>query len=178
MKDYSGRFGADRSGAPRATAVLMVCLGNICRSPMAQGMLARAARREGLAIDADSAGTSGWHIGAAPDPRAVAVCSRRGADISRQRCRQVEAQDFADFDLILAMDVRNLDALSAIRPARPRAALGLLLDFAPPPLQGVEVPDPYFDGIAAFDRTLDMIAAGVEGLMRHLARADAAAHPR
>ena len=151
----------------RLLRVLMVCLGNICRSPMAQGALEAAARAGGLAVRVDSAGVMGWHEGAAPDARAMAAASRRGLDITGQRARAVVAQDFHACDLVLAMDARVHDALRAQRPPAARASLGLLLDYAPH-LGRRDVPDPYYGGADAFDRALDLIEHGVAGLVPHL----------
>ena len=150
-----------------ALHVLMVCLGNICRSPMAQGALEAAARAGGLAVRVDSAGVMGWHEGAAPDARAMAAASRRGLDITGQRARAVVAQDFHACDLVLAMDARVHDALRAQRPPAARASLGLLLDYAPH-LGRRDVPDPYYGGADAFDHALDLIEHGVAGLVPHL----------
>lgn len=152
---------ARSSGKPR---ILMVCLGNICRSPMAQGALEHAAATAGLPVHVDSAGTSGWHMGDAPDPRSVAAAARRGYDIAGQRARGVMAQDFADFDLMLAMDAANLAALRRRAPADPRARIRRLLP-------DMDVPDPYYDGPAAFDQALDLIERGVAELLRELSPA-------
>ena len=150
------------------TRVLMVCLGNICRSPMAQGALELAAARAGLDVAVDSAGIGGWHTGDAPDPRAIAAASRRGASILGQRARQVSPEDFHAFDLILGMEPRHLRSLEDVAPRTAIARLGLLLDYAPD-LRATGVPDPYYDGPEAFDRALDLIEAGVEGLIAEIA---------
>jgi protein-tyrosine phosphatase len=147
--------------------VLMVCLGNICRSPMAQAVLAARAAAAGLAVTADSAGILGWHDGSPPDPRSVAAAARRGLDIASQRARRVIAEDFARFDLLCAMDGRILDGLRQRRPPGSPARLGLLMDFAPGPA-GRAVPDPYHEGDEAFDAVLDMIEAAVDGLLARL----------
>ena len=118
--------------------VLMVCLGNICRSPMAEGAL-RCRLPDGCGVDVDSAGTAAWHVGKPPDPRAVAEAARHEVDISGQRARRVSTQDFRDFDLICAMDRSNLADLEAMRPADGRAEIRLLCE-------DTDVPDPWHDG--------------------------------
>ena len=147
--------------------VLMVCLGNICRSPLAQGVIERAVADAGIAVEADSAGVGGWHRGEPPDPRAQAAAAARGLDISGQRARQTRQADFEDFDLILAMDESNLAALERARPEGARARLALLLDHAPGSER--EVPDPYYGGADGFERVVDLIEAGVAGLLEDLA---------
>jgi protein-tyrosine phosphatase len=149
-------------------AVLVVCLGNICRSPMAQGAIETAARRAGLPLYVDSAGTSGWHIGDPPDPRAMAAAAARGHDITRQRARPLCCDDFDVFDLILAADRRNLSALQQRRPQAARARLGLLLDEVPA-LAGRDVPDPYYDGPEAFAHALDLCEQAAAALVARLA---------
>lgn len=147
--------------------ILMVCLGNICRSPLAQGALEAAAADAGLDLTVDSAGTSNWHVGSPPDPRAIAVAQSRGLSIEAQRARQVEAGDFTRFDLVCAMDSDNLAALRALAPPGAPARLALLLDFAPlAVLRGI--PDPYHDGPEGFDAVLDLIEQGVAGLVAAL----------
>ena len=151
--------------APR---ILMVCLGNICRSPMAQGVMEAAAARAGVAVAVDSAGVGGWHEGEGPDPRAVAAARRRGYDISAQRARKLRARDFHDFDLILAMDESNFAALERARPADARARLAFLLEHADGPER--EVPDPYYGDGDGFERVLDLIEAGVAGVLDRTAQ--------
>jgi len=148
--------------------VLFVCLGNICRSPTAEGVFRALAARAGLPVHADSAGTGGWHAGEPPHPPSVAAARRRGYDLSALRARQVTPGDFTAFDLILAMDRRNLADLGRIAPAAGQGArLGLFLDHAPE--TGLtEVPDPWYSG--EFDRTLDLVEAGCRGLIRDLAQ--------
>jgi protein-tyrosine phosphatase len=125
-------------------SVLMVCLGNICRSPLAEAALRAAAEKDGLDIEVDSAGTGDWHIGHAPDPRAQAVAKRLGGlDISHLRARQVTADDFHRFDHILAMDEANMRNLRAMQPPGSRAKLSLLLDHLPGH-EGRAVADPYY----------------------------------
>ena len=127
--------------------VLCVCLGNICRSPMAEGALRRVLAAE---HHVDSAGTGAWHAGNPPDPRGLATARRRGYDNSAQRARQVTADDFRTFDLILAMDASNLETLQQIAPPDTTARIRM---FHP----GGDVPDPYYGGDSGFDTVLDMI---------------------
>lgn len=150
-------------------SVLFVCLGNICRSPTAEGVFRALCAREGLGerVRIDSAGTGGWHIGEAPDRRAQAAARRRGIDLAGQRGRQVSAADFGRFDYLLAMDRDNLAALRRLRPADFAGHLGLFLDFAPgAPLR--DVPDPYYGGVDGFDEVLDLIEAASHGLLAEI----------
>lgn len=149
--------------------VLMVCLGNICRSPLAQGVLETRAAAAGVALTVESAGTSGWHDGSPPDPRAIAAAARRGIDISRQTARRVVPGDFRRFDLMCAMDRRNLDTLHRLSPPGAAARLALLMDFSPADA-GASVPDPYYEGDHAFDFVLDMIERAVDGLLADISR--------
>lgn len=130
-------------------SVLFVCLGNICRSPLAEAALREAAQRDGLAIMVDSAGTGAWHIGHPPDPRSHAEALRHGIDISSYRARQVTLADFARFDRIVAMDRQNLGDLEAMAPAGARARLSLLLDHVAG-MEGHDVIDPYYGGPQGF----------------------------
>ena len=139
--------------------ILCVCLGNICRSPMAEGVLRALAAAEGLALEVDSAGTGAWHVGAPPTREGVAAARARGYDTARQRARQVEAQDFHTFDLILAMDNANLAVLTRMRPAGARAELRL---FHP---EAGDIPDPYGGDRAEYERTLDLVEAGARALL-------------
>jgi len=149
--------------------VLFVCLGNICRSPTAEGVLRHLALREapGLALDIDSAGTADYHIGAPPDLRSQRTALKRGIDISKLQARQVSGQDFARFDLILAMDGENLRELEAMKPRGSRAAVKLFLDYAPH-LNLRDVPDPYYRDAAAFEQVLDLATAAARGLLATL----------
>ncbi len=148
----------------KTQSVLMVCLGNICRSPMAEGALRAAAGKAGLSLTVDSAGTGGWHKGEAPDPRAQAAALRGGVDISGQRARQVRPADFDDFDLILAMDRDNLADLAALMPKGARAQLSLLMDHVPG-RAGKSVADPYYGDAKGFDRTWAEVTAGAAGVL-------------
>ncbi len=151
--------------------VLFVCLGNICRSPTAHGVFASQVAAAGLSdsIGIDSAGTGGWHIGAAPDERATLTARSRGYDLSALRARQVAPEDFQRFELMLAMDDSNLQALRDMAPVSFTGHLGLFLDFHPdPPVR--EVPDPYYGGDDGFDHVLDLIEAASSGLLDALSR--------
>mgnify|MGYP000556093350 CR=1 FL=1 len=146
--------------------VLFVCMGNICRSPTAQGVFAEMVRREGLAhlIHIDSAGTHAYHVGEPPDTRAQAAAANRGIDLSDQRARRVHAQDFDAFDYVLPMDSSNYEDLEGIRPSSATAILRRFLDYAPH-VHEQDVPDPYYGGPRGFERVLDLIEAGSEGLL-------------
>jgi protein-tyrosine phosphatase len=151
------------------TSVLMVCLGNICRSPTAEGVLRHLAAQAAppAKIDIDSAGTADYHIGAPPDHRSQRAALRRGIDISGLRARQVIQNDFVRFDLILAMDRENLRELEAMKPANSRASLKLFLEYAPD-LNLSDVPDPYYRDSAAFEEVLDLTTAASRGLLASL----------
>ncbi len=149
-------------------SVLFVCLGNICRSPLAEAALRAEAQRLGTDIDVDSAGTGDWHVGRPPDPRTVAVARRNGIDISNLRARQVRADDFFRFDHIVALDAQNLTDLRALQPAGATARLSLLLDHVEG-RTGQAVADPYYGDDAGFDGAWADAAAGAAGLARLLA---------
>jgi len=148
--------------------VLFVCLGNICRSPTAEGVFRAAVEARGLEsrFEIDSAGTGDWHIGAPPDHRAQRAAARRGVDLSRLRARQIAADDMAKFDHIIAMDAANYADLTRLAGPRHRHKVRLLLaDSA----LGEEVPDPYYGGAAGFDRALDLIEAACAEWLERLA---------
>jgi low molecular weight protein-tyrosine phosphatase len=149
--------------------VLFVCLGNICRSPTAEAVFRAVVQREAadLHIEIDSAGTGGYHIGEPPDSRAQAAARRRGYDMSAQRARQVHADDFHRFDLILAMDEDNLATLQDRAPVTARDRVRLFLEFAPD-ADRVDVPDPYYGGANGFEEVLDLVEAASMGLIAHL----------
>lgn len=149
--------------------VLFVCMGNICRSPTAEGVFRHIVEEEGLAdkIGIDSAGTHAYHVGEKPDPRARETALQRGIDLSTLRARRVLAEDFATFDYILAMDEDNYAGLSSICPAGMEAKLHLFLSFAPG-LRETEVPDPYYGGQHGFDRVFDMVAEASRGLLQDI----------
>jgi protein-tyrosine phosphatase len=150
--------------------VLFVCLGNICRSPTAEGVLRGIGAREfaGVPLYVDSAGTADYHVGDPPDRRTVAAASRRGYDLASLRARRVSRTDFENFDYILAMDRANLAELEQLGQGVIGARVGLLLEFAPE-LKIEEVPDPYYGGPEDFERVLDLCEAGARGLLRRLA---------
>lgn len=148
-------------------SVLFVCLGNICRSPLAEGVFRELAAREGVAVRIDSAGTGDWHLGHAPDKRAQAVAAKNGVDICSLRARLVTPDDFRTFDYIVAMDASNLANLEAMRPDDATAKVGRLLDYATQ--AGVpDVPDPYYGGPEGFDETYRLVEAGAKGLLQHI----------
>ncbi|MGJ3259997.1 MAG: low molecular weight protein-tyrosine-phosphatase [Rhodospirillales bacterium] len=146
--------------------VLFVCLGNICRSPTAEGVFRDLVRREGLAgkIGTDSCGTGGWHVGDPPDGRACAEAERRGIDLGDLRARQVCHSDFEDFDYVLGMDDRNLQHLQAMCPPEHRERVKLFLSFAPE-VGRHDVPDPYYGGPDGFRDVFDMIDKASHGLL-------------
>jgi protein-tyrosine phosphatase len=163
-----------RGATPRKAeyAVLMVCMGNICRSPTAEAVLRHKLREAGLheRVHVDSAGTHGYHTGAPPDGRAQTHAGRRGYDLSALRARRVSAADFEAFDLLLAMDRENLEALHALAPAGEQGRARRLLEFATPSPGSLDVPDPYYGSTAGFERVLDLVEAGCDGLIATLRR--------
>ena len=150
------------------TRVLMVCMGNICRSPMAQTVAQKLAQDAGLSqqMEIESAGTHAHHAGERPDPRAVAALTSRSYSMGRIRSRRVVSSDFQRFDLILPMDSGNLVELQRVCPPEHAGKLRLFLAFAEGQ-EGTEVPDPYYGNAAGFARVLDLCEAGVRGLIRH-----------
>lgn len=150
-------------------SVLMVCMGNICRSPTAEGVLRHAVREAGLEdrIHIDSAGTHDYHVGSPPDHRSCEHASRRGYDLSALRARQVHRKDFERFDLVLAMDWDNLEMLQEQCPPEHRHKLKRLMEFAPDGLSDV-VADPYYGGHDGFEQVLDHVEAACEGLLQHI----------
>lgn len=148
--------------------VLFVCLGNICRSPTAEGVLRHKLREAGLAdqIEVASAGTGDWHVGGPPDQRSQAAAKLRGYDLSAQRAQQVTRADFATYDLILAMDSNNLRNLKALQPARSKAELDLFLRRYESDID--DVPDPYHDSDQGFEYVLDLIERAADLLVIEL----------
>lgn len=159
--------------------ILFVCLGNICRSPMAEGVFRRVAEEEGLIdrFEIDSAGLGDWHIGQAPDHRAQKAARTRRVDISGQSARQVVDEDFERFDLLLVMDRSNFAELKARAPHEARGKIRLFLDYAPH-AGAKDVPDPFFGGADGFDHALDLIEAASRGLLASLTGEDAVAAKR
>ena len=154
--------------------VLLVCMGNICRSPIAQGVFENVLRREGLEgeVFVDSAGTGSWHVGSPPDDRARRSASRRGLDLSSQRARQISRDDCESFDYVLTMDEDNYRTVAAL--CRGNAVVRPFLDFATDSPER-EVPDPYYGGPDGFECVLDLVEKASEGLLedirtRHLSR--------
>ncbi len=149
--------------------VLFVCLGNICRSPTAEGVFRKLIEEKGYTdkIEVDSAGTHAYHVGEPPDERAQTAAARRGIDIHHLRGRRAELKDMKEFDYVLAMDRENLEHLLSLRTARHEQIIELFLTFAPQRPER-EVPDPYFGGVGGFDRVLDMIAEAAEGLLEDI----------
>lgn len=151
--------------------VLLVCMGNICRSPTAEGVLRSHVERAGLAgeVEVDSAGTHAYHVGEPPDPRSQKVAASRGYQLAHLRARRVATADFLRFDLILAMDRDNLAILREACPPEEQHRLGLLLDYARN-AQHDEVPDPYYGGPEGFERVLDLIEDGCSGVIEDIRR--------
>jgi protein-tyrosine phosphatase len=149
--------------------VLFVCTGNICRSPMAEGVFKRHVQQGGLdgRIATDSAGTHDYHVGDPPDPRAQRAAGRRGYDLGALRARQVNLSDFASFDYVLAMDEVNLRFLERLCPSQHAQKLKLFMEFSTGPALR-EVPDPYYGGEQDFERVLDMVEQAAQGLLDHL----------
>ena len=147
-------------------SVLFVCLGNICRSPLAEGILRRAAKARNIPLEVDSAGTGGYHIGALPDERARAEGFSRGCEMT-MRARQVAPEDFVKFDYVIAMDAMNRRDL--LRMAGPHTAkVRLMRSFDPDAPEGAEVPDPYYDDPARFQEVGDMIERAIDGLLTEI----------
>jgi protein-tyrosine phosphatase len=156
--------------------VLFVCMGNICRSPIAQGVFEDVLRCEGLEdeVFVDSAGTGAWHVGSPPDKRAQRSAGLRGLDLSSQRARRISPEDCNNFDYVLTMDEDNYRAVSSL--CRGSAVVRPFLDFATNSPER-EVPDPYYGGPDGFEHVLDLVEEASEGLledihMRHLSRRD------
>ena len=148
--------------------VLFVCLGNICRSPTAEGVLRHKLRAAGLTgrVDVASAGTGDWHVGNPPDKRSQAADLRRGYDLSAQRAQQVTRADFSSYDLILAMDQSNLRHLKTLQPTQGKAELDLFLRRYESSVD--DVPDPYYDGEHGFEQVLDLIEQACDLLVIEL----------
>ncbi|MEQ6918298.1 low molecular weight protein-tyrosine-phosphatase [Halomonas aquatica] len=148
--------------------VLFVCLGNICRSPTAEGVFRYYLEQAGLAsrVEVDSCGIGSWHVGKAPDPRAREAAARRGFDLSSLRARQLAGEDFERFDYVLAMDHDNLTAIEAQRPEDSDVVTGLFLAFAGLPDRAV--PDPYYGDDGGFEAVLDLIESASQGLLAEI----------
>jgi len=157
-----------RNGTSTAK-VLFVCMGNICRSPTAEGVFRHAVASAGLErrISIDSAGTHDYHLGHAPDRRTQSAAAQRGYDLAGLRARQVTRQDFIDFDYILAMDQDNLSQLRQLAPPQYRGKLSLFMDYSRA-RRGEEVPDPYYGGAQGFELVLDMTEDAAQGLLQQI----------
>ena len=151
------------------TRVLFVCMGNICRSPTAEGVFRHLVEQQGLSetIATDSAGTHDYHIGDAPDARSQSAASRRGYDLSALRARQVTREDFSNFDYVLAMDAHNRNLLLQQCPQEYRGRVSLFLEFASGDVPR-EMPDPYYGGAQGFETVLDLAENAVQGLLNHI----------
>lgn len=147
-------------------SILMVCTGNICRSPMAEGALRAAAVREGLALRLDSAGTHGYHVGEPPDPRARQVAREGGAPIDDLRARRVSQEDFREFDLILAADRGHLRELAQLQPEGARAQVELILPFSGAFAANSDLADPYYGDLADFREVWRQLQLATPGLLR------------
>lgn len=145
-------------------SILFVCLGNICRSPLAEAAMRDAAARVGIEVEVDSAGTGDWHAGNPPDPRSVAEAAKHGIDISGYRARRVRGEDFRRFDHMLALDPQNLRDLRAMAPGDTQAQLALVMDFVAG-RAGEGVRDPYYGDAADFEAVWRDVSAAAEGLV-------------
>lgn len=157
------------SAPQRPVRLLFVCLGNICRSPTAEGVMRSIVLAEGLGgwIELDSAGTGSWHVGSPPDSRARAAAARRGVELTGT-ARQVDRGDFERFDLILAMDSSNLGELRAIAPVQLRGKVRLLREFDPDADGDLDVPDPYYGAAGGFEEVFDLVQAACGGLLEEI----------
>lgn len=153
----------------RTIKILFICTGNICRSPTAEGVLRHLITQAGLesTIEIDSAGTSAYHVGEAPDPRSQAAAKARNIDISQLQARAISIEDFNYYDYILAMDEYNYYHLRKLCPAELVTKIGLFMDYAPA-LKRYAVPDPYYGGPQGFDLVLDLITVAAQGLLTQI----------
>jgi protein-tyrosine phosphatase len=156
--------------------VLFVCMGNVCRSPISQGVFEELVRREGLEgeISVDSAGTHSYHMGRAPDPRAQESARRRGLDLSLQRARRITPEDCERYDYVLTMDGENYRLVSALCRSG-SAEIQPFLDYAPDCTQ-TEVPDPYYGGPEGFERVMDLVEAASKGLLEDIKKKHLVGH--
>ena len=151
------------------TRILIVCMGNICRSPMAEGLLRHKVEAAGLSLHVrlDSAGTGPWHVGKPPDPRAVAICRENGIEIEDLRARQIHREDFSEFDWILCADRENLRELHALAPRRAWPRVVLLLDWAGLGKKA-DVPDPYAGSLKDFQRVYALLDKATDAMLTRL----------
>lgn len=154
---------------PNRVKVLLICMGNICRSPTAHAVFRHLVQEHGLTelIEIDSAGTHAYHVGNPPDSRSMQTARKRGIDMSDLRARQVDLGDFYHYDYLIAMDDYNLSLLQEMAPRDMAHKLSLFLSFAPH-LKEREVPDPYYGGADGFELVFDMVQAASEGLLSHI----------
>jgi protein-tyrosine phosphatase len=171
VRRAAARVFAKSEPVSTARGVLFVCMGNICRSPTAEGVLRKRLAEAAPELDVvvASAGTHAYHVGNPPDPRAIRAAERRGVDLKALRARQVTVEDFATFELVIAMDPTNHAALIELCPPELRERVRLLLDFAPH-LGRDDVPDPYYGGANGFEYVLDLVEEASTGLIEHLRR--------
>lgn len=150
------------------TSVLFVCMGNICRSPTAEGVFRSYVEKSGLqdSVKIDSAGTHAYHSGEPSDSRAIAAAARRGFSLSEIRARRIEDEDFETFDYVIAMDIENLENLRARAGEQHQSKVSLFLEFSS--ADEIEVPDPYYGGAAGFERVLDLVEDASRGLLEML----------
>jgi protein-tyrosine phosphatase len=150
--------------------IVFVCLGNICRSPTAEGVMRQLAARAGIDVVLDSAGTGSWHVGEPPDPRTVRAANKRGYELEHLRGRQFGLQDFRDFDLIVAMDRSNLDAITRLSAlcSGPVPPIRMLRSFDPTSDLDADAPDPYSGGARGFEDVLDICERACAGLIDHV----------
>ena len=157
----------------KTVSVVFVCMGNICRSPTAEGVFRYVVTQEQLSdrIKIDSAGTHAYHIGESPDPRSQSTAKNRGVDLSSQRARKIAIKDFTEFDYVIAMDRSNHEILKrlsiSVEDGVPKSKLHLFMEFANNS-EFDEVPDPYYGGGNGFERVFDMVKAASEGLLEHI----------
>lgn len=154
---------------PNRVKVLLICMGNICRSPTAHAVFRNLVQEHGLTelIEIDSAGTHAYHVGNPPDSRSMQTARKRGIDMSDLRARQVDLGDFYHYDYLIAMDDYNLSLLQEMAPSDMAHKLSLFLSFAPH-INHREVPDPYYGGADGFELVFDMVQAASEGLLHHI----------
>lgn len=153
--------------AERKPSVLFVCTGNICRSPTAEGILRKRVEELGLDVAVDSAGTHGYHVGDAPDPRSVRAAARRGYNIGELRARKLTGEDFERFDFVVALDDEHMRLMRRSCPSELQHKLHEMMRFAPQAGHR-EVPDPYYGPADGFELVLDLLEDAVEGLLKEL----------
>ncbi len=148
--------------------ILFICLGNICRSPLAEGVFRHVVTEAGrqAAFDIDSAATGSWHVGKPPDRRAIKVARHHGVDISNQTCRQINGHDFETFDHIVCMDYANIDDVTALQPAGSKAQIGLFMQLALG--KALIIPDPYVGGRKGFETAYQMVDEASQALLKKL----------